>query len=175
MNDPYDSLPTSNADALYDLYDDDAGARRRKPNRERPNGPARRKRRRTGGSGAKRPRGRVEAADGTFRCRRCKTMVGTPISGGRHRNHCPLCLYSRHVDRSRPGDRLSDCRSMMQPVGLFTRGDGEQVLVHECRGCGVVRHNRVAADDNTVATMRLPVLAGANLTGVELTRTGRPA
>jgi hypothetical protein len=47
---------------------------------------------------------------------------------------------------------------MMQPIGLFTRRDGEQMLVHECRGCGLVRHNRIAADDNVVAMMRLPVV-----------------
>lgn len=101
---------------------------------------------------------RVESRDGTFRCKHCKTIVGAPISGGRHRNHCPLCLYSRHVDRKSPGDRSSDCRSMMPAVGLFTRRGGEQVLVHICSGCGVVRHNRVAADDNVVATMRLAIV-----------------
>jgi hypothetical protein len=109
-------------------------------------------------------RERVEARDGTFRCKHCKTMVGVPLSGGKHRNHCPLCLYSRHVDRRMPGDRAANCRSMMEPVGITTRRDGEQMLVHECRGCGVIRHNRIAADDNVVATMRLPVLSYQNET-----------
>jgi hypothetical protein len=47
---------------------------------------------------------------------------------------------------------------MMEPIGLSTRRDGEQMLIHQCRGCGVIRHNRVAADDNVIATMRLPVV-----------------
>jgi hypothetical protein len=101
---------------------------------------------------------RVESRDGTFRCRQCKTIVGPPISGGRHRNHCPLCLYSRHVDRSMPGDRAAECRSMMTPAGVFTRRDGEQMLLHICGGCGVKRRNRIAADDNAVSLMRLPVV-----------------
>ncbi len=112
-------------------------------------------------------RTRVEARDGTFRCRHCKTMVGPPISGGRHRNHCPLCLYSRHVDRSMPGDRAEDCHSMMPAVGLFTRRNGEQMLLHRCAGCGVERRNRIAADDNTVALMRLPIIESSRISNRE--------
>ncbi len=104
---------------------------------------------------------RRRRADGqeTFRCRHCRTVVGPTVSGGRHRNHCPLCLYSLHVDGKTPGDRASDCRSLMAPVGLFLRATGEQVIVHRCLGCGFERHNRVAADDSVVAVMRLPLVA----------------
>ena len=90
-----------------------------------------------------------------FKCGHCRTFVGPPVSGGRHRNHCPLCLYSRHVDRQHPGDRLSECRSLMAPVGTYFRRSGEQVIVHRCLGCDVERHCRVAADDLHVACMRL--------------------
>lgn len=92
----------------------------------------------------------------SFKCRRCRTFVGPTVSGGRHRNHCPLCLHSRHVDGNRPGDRASDCGSLMAPVGTFNRPKGEQVILHRCLGCGLERHNRVAADDNPVALLRLP-------------------
>jgi len=34
-------------------------------------------------------------------------MVGPTLGGGRHRNHCPFCLHSRHVDDARPGDRVA--------------------------------------------------------------------
>ena len=88
-------------------------------------------------------------------------MVGPTIDGGRHRNHCPYCLHSRHVDARRPGDRESPCRATMQPVGVFTRRSGEQVLVHRCLGCGIERHNRVAADDDSFTLMRLPLLASS--------------
>ena len=94
----------------------------------------------------------------TFRCRHCKLMVGPIPSGGRQRNHCPNCLHSRHVDGKTPGDRASDCGALMAPVGTFARPNGEQVLVHQCAGCGFQRYNRVAADDNWLALMRLPLL-----------------
>ena len=97
-------------------------------------------------------------ADGqeSFRCRHCRQMVGPTISGGRHRNHCPLCLYSRHVDDRRPGDRASTCGSVMAPVGLLTRRNGEQVILHRCLGCGREKPNRIAADDNDLALETLP-------------------
>jgi RNHCP domain len=109
----------------------------------------------------KRP-GRPRPEGETFRCRHCKRMVGPTLCGGRHRNHCPVCLYSRHVDDKRPGDRASDCRSLMAPVGLFARRSGEQVIVHRCLGCGVERSNRVAADDNPLAVMRLSLVEPAS-------------
>jgi hypothetical protein len=139
----------------YDAYDDDV-RRLSKPNRTKQIDVRKHQNRRRAKQETRKER--VESRDGTFRCRHCKTLVGVPISGGKHRNHCPLCLYSRHVDARRPGDRQSTCRSMMKPIGLFTRRSGEQVLVHECLGCGVMRHNRVAADDNVVEAMRLPVI-----------------
>lgn len=44
----------------------------------------------------------------------------------------------------------------MVAVGIFARPKGEQVILHRCLGCGLERHNRVAADDNSVALLRLP-------------------
>jgi hypothetical protein len=79
--------------------------------------------------------------------------------GGRHRNHCPFCLHSRHVDGRTPGDRASRCGSTMAPVAVFERPGGEQCVVHRCLGCGFERHNRVAADDDAMVLMRLPVVA----------------
>lgn len=92
-----------------------------------------------------------------FRCRHCRLMVGVLPSGGRHRNHCPYCLYSRHLDERRPGDRASDCGASMPPVAAYTRRNGEWVLVHECGGCGVQRYNRIAADDDFELVLRLPL------------------
>lgn len=91
-----------------------------------------------------------------FKCGRCRAFIGPTVSGGRHRNHCPLCLTSRHVDLRRPGDRASPCRALMPAIGVTYRPDGEQMVVHRCNGCGVERQNRVAADDNPAALLRLP-------------------
>lgn len=99
-----------------------------------------------------------------FKCRNCRNFIGTPPSGGSQRNHCPLCLFSLHVDGKTPGDRASDCHSLMEPIGVFYRVSNlEQMVVHRCRGCGFVRYNRVAADDNPVLLGRLPVIDPATL------------
>ena len=105
-----------------------------------------------------RPRTRADGRE-SFKCGRCRAFVGPTVSGGRHRNHCPLCLTSRHVDDRRPGDRASPCRALMAPVGTFFRPTGEQVVVHRCNGCGVERHNRIAADDSPLALLRLLLVA----------------
>jgi len=107
---------------------------------------------------ARRPQRKLDGSE-EFKCGHCRAFIGPTVSGGKHRNHCPLCLYSRHVDQSFPGDRESDCRSLMQPIGTFSRGNGEQMVVHRCGGCGAERHNRIAADDNSHALLRLQPIA----------------
>lgn len=82
-----------------------------------------------------------------FTCKHCGEAVSLEAPGTRNRNHCPFCLYSRHVDISR-GDRKSDCGGMMKPIGVVEREDGEDLIVHQCRGCGFISKNRVAGDDN---------------------------
>lgn len=124
-------------------------APRRAPVKERPRNPAPARR---GPTRAARE-GREE-----FRCRHCRALIGPTILGGKHRNHCPLCLHSRHVDDRRPGDRASTCGAQMAPVGRFDRPSGEPVIIHRCLGCGQERHNRVAADDNLALLTRLPLI-----------------
>ena len=70
-----------------------------------------------------------------------------------------MCLYSRHVDRKMPGDRLADCGSLMAPVGIAERRNGEQMIVHRCLGCGHKHPNRVAADDNPSVLSTLPPIS----------------
>lgn len=76
--------------------------------------------------------------------------------GTAHRNHCPNCLWSRHVDDS-PGDRAALCGSSMEPIAITVRGDGEWVLVHRCAGCDTVHLNRTAGDDNPLLLVRIAV------------------
>ena len=85
-------------------------------------------------------------------------MVGPPLWGSSHRNHCPYCLYSRHVDGRTPGDRSSSCGALMEPVGSFLKGKGEHVIIHRCLSCGFQRHNRIAADDDFNLVLSLPSL-----------------
>ena len=93
-----------------------------------------------------------------FKCRNCRAFIGEPPTGGRQRNHCPMCLHSLHVDDKTPGDRASECRSLMRPIGVFYRPNLEEMVVHECLGCGFMRYNRIAADDNVVLLGELPVV-----------------
>jgi hypothetical protein len=85
--------------------------------------------------------------------------VGPLPSGGRNRNHCPFCLYSRHVDAERSGDRASACQGMMAPIGVFERPNGEEVITHRCAVCGFERFNRVGADDDEAVVAALPRIA----------------
>lgn len=64
-------------------------------------------------------------------------------------NHCPRCLWSRHVDVD-PGDRAEDCRGMMRPTQVLLEGD-RYVLVHRCEACGLVRRNRADRRDDPAA------------------------
>jgi hypothetical protein len=93
----------------------------------------------------------------TFRCRHCRLDVSTAAPGTRHRNHCPSCLWSRHVDAHRPGDRAAGCAGTMEPIAVSVRDDGEWALIHRCGACAAVRMNRVAGDDNPLMLMRLAV------------------
>ncbi len=94
---------------------------------------------------------------GSFRCRRCKLDVSLDAPGTAHRNHCPNCLWSRHLDGDVPGDRAADCAASMEPIAVGVRGDGEWLLIHRCRGCHVLHLNRTAGDDNPLLLVRLAV------------------
>ncbi|GAC1429256.1 MAG: hypothetical protein PVS3B3_34570 [Ktedonobacteraceae bacterium] len=110
-------------------------------------------------SNYKRKQRRVRVSeDEAFKCKQCRRFIGAVSSGGHHRNHCPFCLFSLHVDDRRTGDRQSICKSRMQPIGSFQRRNGEHVLVHRCLGCGYERFNRIAADDDFELVLSLPVL-----------------
>jgi hypothetical protein len=47
----------------------------------------------------------------------------------------------------------------MAPVARFDRPGGEPVIIHRCHGCGLERHNRLAADDSIAQLTRLPLVA----------------
>jgi hypothetical protein len=49
----------------------------------------------------------------------------------------------------------------MAAMGVAFRPDGEQMVVHRCNGCGIERQNRVAADDNPMALLRLSPVSRA--------------
>lgn len=90
----------------------------------------------------------------TFVCKVCGRTVVASGAGSDHRNHCPNCLSSLHVDVE-PGDRASDCGGIMDPIGVWVRKNGEWAIIHRCRRCGQLSSNRVAADDNPMKLMSI--------------------
>lgn len=90
----------------------------------------------------------------TFVCKVCGREVFPEGAGSEHRNHCPNCLSSLHLDIE-PGDRASDCGGIMDPISVWVRKNGEWAVIHRCRRCGSLSSNRVAADDNPMKLMSL--------------------
>ncbi|MDP7069700.1 MAG: RNHCP domain-containing protein, partial [Candidatus Peribacteraceae bacterium] len=70
-----------------------------------------------------------------FDCGQCGLHV-EPLEDGSYRNHCPKCLWSKHVDKDGPGDRLSECKSMMKPIGVDYKKKKGWMIVHLCESCG---------------------------------------
>jgi RNHCP domain len=97
---------------------------------------------------------------GEFKCRYCHNVVSAAhvLSGVNHRNHCPYCLWSCHLDLFVAGDRLSACKGQMKPIGLTMKKSRnryrletprELMLIHECTECASLSINRIAADDDS--------------------------
>ena len=82
-----------------------------------------------------------------FTCEHCHLRV-EPLTSGSYRNHCPKCLYSKHVDDRGPGDRQSPCGGLMKPVGVDHRGGKGWMIVHRCEQCGKTITNKAAPDDD---------------------------
>ncbi len=97
---------------------------------------------------------KTHPCDEAFTCKHCGRLVVPEGAGSDHRNHCPYCLCSAHLDNA-PGDREADCGALMEPIGVWVRKNGEWALLHRCRMCGTIHANRVAADDNPLLLMSL--------------------
>ena len=125
---------------------------------------------------------------GDFKCQHCGRPVSAmpALSGVNNRNHCPYCLWSKHVDLREAGDRLAVCKGPMPPIGLTVKRSGkkyapaaagELMLVHRCTRCGALSLNRMAADDfvagawevfEAAPALEAEVAAEAGAAGIEL-------
>ncbi|MFA6523562.1 MAG: RNHCP domain-containing protein [Candidatus Peribacteraceae bacterium] len=81
-----------------------------------------------------------------FTCEHCGASV-SPLEKGSYRNHCPHCLWSKHVDAAGPGDRASVCQGLMEPLSLDHDGKKGWMIVHLCQKCGKQIPNKAAPDD----------------------------
>ncbi len=89
-----------------------------------------------------------------FICDQCQTSV----VGDGFTNHCPKCLWSKHVDIF-PGDRLEPCKGAMKPIGVLKQ-KGKDVILHECIKCGYRIKNGVSEKDDfseVIKVSKLPI------------------
>jgi hypothetical protein len=84
-----------------------------------------------------------------FTCEHC----GFAVRGDGYTNHCPKCLWSKHVDVN-PGDRASSCGGLMKPVFVETER-GEYLLVHQCEKCRYKKRNKTVPSDDFDEIVRI--------------------
>jgi len=76
-------------------------------------------------------------------------VCGRKVSGDGYTDHCPYCLWSKHVDIF-PGDREANCGGLMEPVETEMR-KGEWRILYRCQECGYQHWNKAAKNDNLLA------------------------
>ena len=97
---------------------------------------------------------KTHACNESFECRNCGRLVVPEGASSEHRNHCPYCLHSKHLDIN-PGDRASECRGLLVPVHAEISAKKGYVVVHKCERCGEIHKNKAAADDNISLIIKL--------------------
>lgn len=84
-----------------------------------------------------------------FTCAHC----GETVLGNGYTNHCPNCLWSKHVDNN-PGDRQSTCGGMMRPISVESKKTG-YIITHKCEKCGKIIRQKSAENDNINAIIAI--------------------
>ncbi len=92
--------------------------------------------------------------DSGFVCVHCGAEVA-PL-GYTSRDHCPVCLRSRHVDVL-PGDRANTCGGTLHPVQTLPDAKKGFIIRYRCETCAAEVRNRSASDDDTDLLIRLTV------------------
>ena len=87
---------------------------------------------------------RFNMKDEEFICENCKENVSKLNYTAR--DHCPNCLYSKHVDIN-PGDRLNTCLGLLEPIGIEKYKDTYKII-YRCQKCKEIHKNIMAKDDN---------------------------
>ena len=82
--------------------------------------------------------------DDEFVCENCGKKVDK--LGYTSRDHCPYCLYSKHVDIN-PGDRLNTCLGLLVPIDV-EKFKNSYKIIYKCGKCGKLHKNIMALDDD---------------------------
>ncbi|GMQ94981.1 MAG: hypothetical protein BMS9Abin13_091 [Patescibacteria group bacterium] len=84
-----------------------------------------------------------------FVCEHCTTEV----VGNGYTNHCPRCIWSKHVDIN-PGDRASSCEGAMRAIDIEVKAC-TYTIVHQCILCGHKRKNKAVKGDSIDAMLAI--------------------
>ncbi len=87
---------------------------------------------------------RFNMIDEEFICEHCGKKVKKLEYSAR--DHCPYCLYSKHVDIN-PGDRANTCKGLLKPIGIEKFKDTYKII-YKCEKCKMEHKNIMATDDN---------------------------
>ncbi len=91
--------------------------------------------------------------DDSFICENC--MKNVSKLNYTARDHCPYCLYSKHVDVM-PGDRKNECKGLLEPIGIEKFRDTYKII-YKCKKCGQLHKNIIANDDDMNLIIELSV------------------
>ena len=89
--------------------------------------------------------------DEEFICENCHKKV-QPLEYS-SRDHCPHCLYSKHVDIN-PGDRANSCKGLLKPIGIEKYRDTFKII-YQCEKCKIIHKNIMAKDDDLSEIIRI--------------------
>ena len=92
--------------------------------------------------------------DEEFICENCNKKISK--LNYTSRDHCPYCLYSKHVDIN-PGDRANNCKGLLKPIGVEKFKDTYKII-YKCIKCGETHKNIVATDDDFNEIINLSVV-----------------
>ena len=82
--------------------------------------------------------------DEPFICENCQKNVSKLNYTAR--DHCPFCLYSKHVDIL-PGDRKNPCQGLLKPINI-EKHKNTYKIIYKCLKCNQIHKNIMANDDN---------------------------
>ncbi len=82
--------------------------------------------------------------DESFICDKCGKIVEKLNYTAR--DHCPFCLYSKHLDIN-PGDRQNKCKGLLKPIEIEKFKDTYKII-YKCEKCNTIHKNIMAKDDN---------------------------
>ena len=97
--------------------------------------------------------------DEGFICEKCNMQVNK--LNYTSRDHCPYCLYSKHVDIN-PGDRKNECKGLLEPIDI-EKFKNTYKIIYKCQKCSQTHKNIMAVDDDFDVIINIIKRKGDNL------------